>query len=217
MADYKDFRKATEKSINADKKIKVNSSNTDNYTPATQWWLQDTDYDILDSVKQMAALLESDITSRVSRYRVQSRLYGITDYFMNLAKSYSPNWNTNNVLPDRLTFNVVQSNIDTLVSKVSRLKPRARFLTNQGGFRAVKAAKKLSYLCDGIFQENDVYSLSRGVVRDALVYGDGFVHVYSESKRVKFERVSPYEIFLDELECVGGASPTHMYRLLVKH
>jgi len=211
MADFKDFASNDKKAVNPSKKIRVNSSNTDNWTPATQWWAFEGDYEILDAVKQMVNLLERDIQSRISRYRVESRLYGIPDYFQNITRT--SNWNTATVLPDRLTFNVVQSNVDTLISKLSRLKPRARFLTNAGGFRAVKAAKKLGYFADGIFQENDAYTLSRSVFRDALVYGDGFVHIYSESDRVKLERVSPYEIFVDELECVGGSTPTHMYRI----
>jgi hypothetical protein len=213
MADYKDYKKNDGKATNPTKKIEVNSSSTNNWTPATQWWYFKDDYEILDAVKQMTALLERDIQSRISRYRVESRLYGIPDYFASLARTYNSNWNTSNVLPDRLTFNCVQSNIDTLISKSARLKPRARFLTNGGGFKAVKAAKKLSYFTEGIFQENDIYSIARGVLRDALVYGDGFIHIYSDNNRVRLERVIPYEIFVDELECLGGASPTHMYRI----
>jgi len=213
MPGFQDFTKNDRKAINPNKKIQVNSSNTNNYTSATQWWYFDDDYERLDAVKQMTALLEQDIQNRISRYRVESRLYGIADYFANLSRTYNNNYNNNNVLPDRLTFNCVQSNVDTLISKVSRLKPRARFLTNAGGFKAVKAAKKLSYFTEGIFQENDIYSISRSVLRDALVYGDGFIHIYSDNNRVRLERVIPYEIFVDELECVGGATPTHMYRI----
>jgi len=213
MADYQDFTKNDRKAINPNKKIQVNSSSTNNYTPATQWWLMDDDYDRLDAAKQMVGLLSRDIQSRISRYRVESRLYGIPDYFANMARVYNSNWNTSNVLPDRLTFNCVQSNIDTLISKVSRLRPRARFLTNAGGFKAVRAAKKLSYFTEGIFQENDIYTLSRSVLRDALVYGDGFIHIFQDNKRVRLERVIPYEVFIDELECLGGATPTHMYRI----
>jgi len=212
--DYKDFKNSKEKAVNPNKKIRVNSSNTDNYSPSTQWWYAEDDFAALESAKGMLGLLEGDLQSRISRYRVESRLYGITDYFANLARSYSTNWNNNQVLPDRLTFNCVQSNIDTLVSKVSKIKPRARYLTNAGGFRAVKAAKKLGYLSDGIFQENDVFDKARGIVRDALVFGDGFLHIYSgDGHRVRMERVIPYEILVDELECVGGGQPTHMYRL----
>jgi len=213
MADSKDFRLNDVKAVNPNKKIQVNSSNSDNYTPASQWWYFDDAYEVLDSVKQMITLLERDIQSRIARYRIESRLYGVPDYIASYSRSSGSNWNTANVLPDRLTFNAVQSNIDTLISKLSRLRPRARFLTNAGGFRAVKAAKKLGYFADGIFQENDVYSMSRSVLRDALVYGDGFVHIFAENDRVKLERVIPYEIFVDEMECVGGATPTHMYRI----
>ena len=214
MASYKDFKENVGAAVNPNKRIAVNSNNTDSYSPQTQWWLESDDATVLDGVKQMVALLSnSNLLSRITRYRVESRLYGITDYFANIAKSYSPNYNNQQVLPDRLTFNIVQSNIDTLVSKTSKIKPRARFLTNAGSYKAVKAAKKLGYFSDGIFQENDIYSAARGVIRDALVFGDGFLHFYSAHNRVKLERVIPYEIMVDELECVGGGTPSHMYRL----
>lgn len=211
--DYSNFKSNDGKAINPNKRIQVNSRDTDNYSPQSQWWTMDEEYAVLDAAKSMVALLEGNLQTRIERYRVESRLYGIADYFANLARSYSTNWNNNAVLPERLTFNCVQSNVDTLVSKISRIKPRARYLTNAGDFAAVKAAKKLGYFSDGIFQENDIYSVARGVVRDALVFGDGFLHFFSENSRVRLERVIPYEIFVDELECVGGGKPTHMYRL----
>lgn len=211
--DSKDFRSDTGRAVNPNKRIAVNSSNTNNYSPSTEWWIYEDEAGALDSVKQMVALLAgSNLLSRIQRYRIESRLYGIADYFANLARSYSPNWNNQQVLPDRLSFNVVQSNIDTLVSKVSRLKPRVRYLTNAGDYKAVKAAKKLGYFSDGIFEENDIYSAARLVIRDALVFGDGFFHFYERNKRVAIERVIPYEIMCDELECVGGGKPTHFYR-----
>lgn len=212
MPDYKDYKANDGKGVNPTKKISVNSSSTDNWSDASQWWYFSEDYDILNAVKQMIVLLEPSVSSRINRYRVESRLYGIPDYFASLTRTNSNGWN-NSQLPDRLTFNAVQSNIDTLISKVSRLKPRARFLTNAGGFKAVKAAKKLGYFAEGIFGENDIYTLSRSVLRDALVYGDGFVHIFEEDKRVKLERVIPYEIAVDEMECIGGSQPTHMYRV----
>jgi len=211
--DYKSFKDNSERAVNANKKIVRNTRDTNNYSPQSIWWMGGSDYEILDGAKQMIALLEPDLQSRIARYRVESRLYGITDYFANLFRSQSTSWNSPQVLPDRLTMNIVQSNCDTLLSKISKIKPRARFLTNAGGFKAVKAAKKLGYFSDGIFQENDIYSISRSVIRDTLVFGDGFIHTYSENNRVKLERVIPYEILLDELECVGGGTPTHMYRL----
>ena len=211
--DYTKLKEKPEKAINPDKKIKVNTKDTENAELRTAWWYESEERAVLDAAKGMTALLENNLRSRIDRYRIESRLYGINDYFANMNRGYNTAWNNNNVLTERLTFNCVQSNVDTLVSKVSRLRPRARFLTNAGNFKAVKAAKKLGYFSDGIFQENDVYSMARAVIRDALVFGDGFIHVYNENNRVRLERVIPYEIFLDELECVGGSKPTHMYRI----
>jgi len=211
--DYTKIKEKPEKAINPDKKIAVNSRDTQNAEPRAQWWYEEDTGAVLSAVKSMIALLENNLRSRIDRYRVESRLYGIPDYYSSMTRGYNTSWNTAAILPERLQFNVVQSNVDTLVSKVSRLRPRARFLTNAGNFRAVKAAKKLGYISDGIFQENSIYDISRGVIRDALVFGDGFVHVYNDHNRVRMERVPAAEIIVDELECVGGGKPSHMYRI----
>jgi hypothetical protein len=213
--DYTKLKSKEEKAINPNRKIVVNSKDTQNAEPQTAWWYESEDRAVLDAVKGMTALLENNLRSRIDRYRIESRLYGINDYFASVNRGYNNAWNTANTLSERLTFNAVQSNVDTLISKVSRLRPRARFLTNAGNFRAVKAAKKLGYFADGIFQENDVYSMARSVIRDALVFGDGFIHIFNDTNRVRLERVIPYEIFLDELECVGGGKPTHIYRIIL--
>ena len=210
MPDYKDF-KSKPSATNRDKKIEMRSL-VDNYQPAAIWWNRDDDYEALNSAKQMLGVLSVDLLSRMIRYRVETRLYGITDFFANIQKSYNQSYNVATVVPERLSFNAIQSNVDTLISKMSKIKPRAKYLTNLGTFKAQKAAKKMGYFTDGVFSENDLYSLSRQILRDTLVLGDGIVHVYHENNRACYERVLPYELLVDELECVGG-SPTHMYRI----
>lgn len=209
--DYKEFKKKPALSGNVDKKF-ASSSVVDNYSPGSVWWIKEDEYDLLNSAKQMIGLLSTDLLSRMIRYRIETRLYGITDFFANIQKSYNQSYNVATVVPERLSHNVTQSNIDTLLSKMSKIRPRAKFLTNLGTFKAQKAAKKLGYFTDGIFAENDLYALSHMIIRDTLVLGDGIVHVYSENNRVKLERVLPYELLVDELECVGN-KPTHMYRI----
>ena len=193
----------------------TNTADTNDYNPSAVWWNQTDESERLQSLRQMIGLLSPDLLNRIGRYRVETRLYGITDQFLNFYRTYNNTFYNNSVLvPDRLSMNVVQSCVDTLTAKMSKIRPRAKFLTNLGGYKAQSASKKLSYFADGIFAENDIYSISRLVERDALVLGDGFIHVYENSdNRIEMERVMPYEILVDENECVSSGKPSHMYRL----
>lgn len=210
--DFNNFKSVPSKAGNRNKEIERTSGET-KINPLLQWWSYDTPYEVLQGAKSMLDELSQDLYTRTARYRVDSRLYGIADIFSNAYRPYNTMYQTNTVVPDRLSFNVVQSNIDTLVSKMSKIKPRAKFLTNMGTFRAQNNAKKLGYFSDGIFSENDLYSQSRLTIRDALVFGDGLLQAKEKNGRVKIERVLPYELFLDENECMANAYPTHMYRV----
>lgn len=212
--DYKAFNSRPAGSGNSEKKIDYSNSRVDQYRdPLLSWWRGENEYDTLQGVKSMVGELSADLLNRTDRYRVGSRLYGVTDIFSNALRPYNSSYQTNTVVPDRLSFNVVQSNVDTLVSKMSKIKPRAKFLTNLGTFRAQNNAKKLGYFADGIFSENDVYTTSRMTIRDSLVFGDGLMHAYIEKDRVRIERVLPYELLVDENECLANPTPTHLYRI----
>jgi len=215
MADnkisYESFKKKTALSGNKGKKFD-DTKPSDKTPDQLQWWDKASDSDSLDSLKSLTALLSTNLLSRLARYRIESRLYGVVDLFANTQRSYNQSYHNSLSVPERLSYNVVQQNVDTLVSRLSKSRPRAKFLTNLGTFKAQKAAKKLSFFTDGIFAESDVYSISRQILRDSLTFGDGIIHAFEENKRIKLERVLPYEILVDEFECISG-QPSHMYRI----
>lgn len=200
---YKDFTEKTPK-------VKAKEKTYKEGTP-TEWWKHTDQSEALTCLKQMVGQLSTPVMDRMARYRVAVRLYGTSDlfgqYYRASSNSVSSLW-----VPDRLSANVVQANVDTLTSKMSKIKPRAKFLTNLGTYRAQKAAKKMTYMTDGIFAENATQAIGRDILRDALVLGDGIVQVVEKNNRVAHERVLPYEIFVDETECLSG-KPTHMYRV----
>lgn len=178
---------------------KVNSSN---------WWTQ-TDAAAAQAIDAIVSVLRSYRTTRFSRYRSNVALYGQYSLFGSLMGS-----DLALQRPNRLSQNVVQSNIDTLVSKLSKNQPRAKYQTNLAPLEDQDIAKKLTYLTDGIYAENNAYDLGRMALRDALVFGDGFIHAYNDEGRVRFERVLPFEILVDDNEAAYG-SPRSLYRTKV--
>lgn len=113
---------------------------------------------------------------------------------------------------ERVTYNVVQSCVDTLTSKIARNKPKALFLTNGGDHKAQRKAKMLNRFTDGVFYECGTHALGRQAFRDALIWGDGIIHVFERDGRVAHERVPASEIYVDEAEA-DLAEPRTMHRV----
>lgn len=105
---------------------------------------------------------------------------------------------------ERLTYNGVQENIDTLVARVGETKPRPYFLTNGGDYRQQRKAKKLNQFIEGSFYETKAYDVGLWAFRDGLIQGDGFVHCYAQGGKLKKERVWSSELWVDEVEAQYG-------------
>jgi hypothetical protein len=86
------------------------------------------------------------------------------------------------------------------------------FLTSGGEYKLQRKAKKLEKFVEGVFYENDAYTLGAETFRDAFVLGDGFVHVYAHEGRIKFERVLATELFTDYADSIHG-QPRQLHRI----
>ena len=173
-----------------------------------RWWLAQDPQMLCGAImQQMAAIIQSD-KGRIESYNTYARLYGtFTPTYWNgyqLANSGRPV----NSQRDRLTYNIVQSCVDTLTSRIAQNKPKPMFLTNAGDSKLQRKAKKLDAFCYGLFYENDMYTMAPKIFRDGAVWGDGYIHPYAEGMKIKYERVMPYEILVDYLESHSG--PEHV-------
>ena len=172
-----------------------------------RWWLAPVEEMPSAVMTQVSAIIKAD-RGRIDSYNTYAKLYGTwTPTFWNgyqLANSGKPTA----PMRDRLTYNIVQSCIDTLTSRISQNKPKPMFLTQAGDSKLQRKAKKLDAFCYGIFYENDLYRLSPKTFRDACVYGEGILHVYHESGKIRYERVLPYELLVDYLESHYGPEST---------
>lgn len=118
-------------------------------------------------------------------------------------------------MSDRLTYNGIQSAIDTIVSRITKSKPKPYYLTNGGDYHLRRKAKKLSQFSDGIFYENNAYVQGQTAFRDAAVFGDGVIHVYPKpsknGRRVAWRRVLATELFVDDSEAGTDRMPRQMH------
>ena len=104
----------------------------------------------------------------------------------------------------RMTYNVVQSVIDTVVSRVGETKPRPYYLTDGGNYAEQRKAKLLNKYIEGVLYQNKGYDLGLLAFRDGGIFGDGWVKVFGRGGRVVLERTMDHELWVDDLEAVAG-------------
>lgn len=176
-----------------------------------RWWLSSKE-ELARNVCAIVKNIQSYDSRRQTQYQISTRLYGNTHLIGLHGLSATKMSAVQSSLKDRISYNVVQSAVDTITSKMSKNKPRPLFLTSGGDWHKQRKAKKLDKFTEGLFYENDAYTLGRLAFRDAAVLGDGLVHVFAHYGRVKFERVMASELYVDPVEAFYGY-PRQLHRI----
>lgn len=205
--DYTQFKEKGKKSTNQI----INKVNVGNR--GVRWWIAEEKM-LPDAIfSQVAAIIQTD-RGRIDSYNTYAKLYGTwTPTFWNgyqLANSGRPSA----PMRERLTYNIVQSCIDTLTARISQNKPKPMFLTEAGDSKLQRKAKKLDSFCYGLFYENKLYEIAPKIFRDGCIFGEGILHPYAEFGKIKYERVLPYELLADYLEShYGPESAKSLFRI----
>ncbi len=177
------------------------------------WW------DEKDSDKSAAMMLTSAAylkESQAYRYRqaaVYARLYGNQSLYSFAGSNISKMDQTYGLPQERPTFNLIQSVVDTLVSRISQSRPQPVFLTDNGDYKQRNLAKKLNNFILGEFYNTKAYEKAAIILRDALIEGTGVAHIYEDQDhRVAVERVLLTELLVDPNEAMYG-EPRQLYRI----
>ncbi|MAC53486.1 MAG: hypothetical protein CME31_13180 [Gimesia sp.] len=129
---------------------------------------------------------------------VYARLYG--NYQMYGLDAYNYARVETSAASNRVTLNVIQNMIDTVVSKITKNKPRATFLTSGGDFSLQSKAKKLTKFVEGIFSYTEFYDKAAFAFLDSCIFGTGCIKIFEENGQIKTERVFINEIKIDDNE-----------------
>ena len=163
-----------------------------------KWWLA-RKKDLHQELFAYVSKLDQRQQYRTADNLRYARLYGNFDYMGLNALNYSRVVTSYNVT-NRVTLNVVQSMIDTVVSKITKAKPKATFLTSGGDFSLQSKAKKLTKFVEGIYSYSDFYEKASIAFMDACIFGTGCLKIYIENSEIKVERVFIEEIKIDDVE-----------------
>jgi len=178
-----------------------------------KWWKAGNKSERGAALVSTAAFLKEQLQFRYRQASIYSRLYANMPLF-GMAGTSLNKLSQNNQLPlDRPTMNVVQSCVDTLVSRLTQSRPRPVFLTDNGDYKARNLAKQLNQFIMGEFYRSKAYDLGTQVLRDSAVLGTGCIKVYEgQDKKVHLERVLFTELLVDPNDGLYG-DPRQMYQL----
>ena len=179
-----------------------------------QWWLTT---DKKEKAGQLLSTANAIKDAQSYRYRttaLYARLYGNQSLFNFIGNNMNKmDAGTTGLPVDRPTFNLVQSCVDTVVSKISQSKPSPVFLTDNSDYKERRLAKQLNNFIQGEFYQTKAYDKVATVLRDALVTGMGVLKVFeSQDNKVALERVLGTEILVDSNDGLYG-EPRQIYQL----
>lgn len=178
----------------------------------SQWWNAKTG-DRANEMLTTAAFLKETQAYRQRQTAIYARLYGNMSLFNFIGSNISKMDQSQGLPTDRPTFNIVQSCVDTLVSRISQSRPAPVFLTDNGDYKERNLAKKLNNFILGEFYQTKTYDKAAQILRDALVTGTGCLKIFeSQDNKVALERVLCTELLIDPNEGIYG-EPRQLYQI----
>jgi len=194
--------------------VTVKTKKTNKTSPESyNWWRAKSKAELCQQVIETASFLKEQQQYRYRQAAIHARLYGNMPLATFAGASYNRLGQQNNLPVDRPTMNVVQSCVDTLVSRLAQAKPRPTFLTDGGEYKERNLAKQLNHFIAGELYQTKAASLAELVLRDAAILGSGCIKVYEDDdERVALDRVVLTELFVDANDAFYG-NPRSMYQL----
>ncbi len=181
-----------------------------------KWWMKEGE-DACQSIANTLQAIRLFQVGRLNQMNLSIRLYGnrgLHQLFSAARGNAMRIVRSQFTAPDRLTDNVISSCVDTVHSTMTKNKPAPFFLTSGGTYREQRKARKLTKVSEAMFYEAECYVKGQDCFRDALIMGDGIMHVYEDTytNRVCLERVPVFELYIDEVEASHG-EPRQMHRV----
>lgn len=177
------------------------------------WWKAGAKDKMKEQLLATCTYLKESQNYRYRQAAVYARLYGNQSLFNFVGSNMAKMDNQTGLPLDRPTFNLIQSSIDTLVSKIGQSRPSPVFLTDGSNYKERSRAKKLNHFVQGEFYQTKAYDKGNTALRDALIEGTGCLKVYQTAdNKVGIDRVLFTELFIDPNEAIYG-EPRQLYQV----
>lgn len=116
-----------------------------------------------------------------------------------------------NSVQNRVTFNIVQSMCDTVLSKITKNKPLPYFLTDGADWSLKRKADRLNKFITGVFYSINMYQKGTKAFQLATILGTGAVKFYKQNNQIMAENVFTDELIVDDSEAYYG-EPRQMHQ-----
>lgn len=193
--------------------ITFNTTQNALVTSAFKWWEAKSSKDLKEQLLSTMAYIKEGQTYRYRQAAIYARLYGNISLFSFIGSNMSRMDQMMGLPMDKPTFNLVQSCVDTLVSRISQNKPAPIFLTDNSDYKERRLAKQLNNFILGEFYQTKTYEKATIMLRDALVEGTGVLKVYeTEDHKVGLDRILLTELLVDDNDSIHG-EPRQIFQL----
>lgn len=173
------------------------------------WWKQPDDQ-LYKSVSQYMKYLNTEQSYRQSDNVKHMRLYGNLELLSLRTFQFIRSENSA-ASQARVTLNIVQSMIDTVVSKLTKSTPKPTFLTAGGDWTIQRKAKKLTKFVEGQYDATKFYAKRAQAIMDSCIFGTGGLKFFKKDGEIHIERIFIDEIVIDDREAVYG-EPRQMHQ-----
>lgn len=114
---------------------------------------------------------------------------------------------------NKLVWNIVRSGADTIAAKISKNRIKTMLVTDGADWLMQRKAEKLDRATYAVMYNGGFHKAAKKAFRDAEICGTGIIQPIAnpEKMRVDYERVLPFEVYVDEVDAMYG-TPTRFYR-----
>lgn len=188
-------------------KTRVGPDGTGGQALLAEWWKapEDEPLQLAAQLCSTAAYLKTNQTYRMRQLAVDVRMYSGLSVYSYAGSNVARMDKTRTLPDDRPTFNLVESCVDTLVSRLSQNEPAPKFLTDGADYKQRHLAQKLNQFILGEFYQTHAYEKAKKMLRDACVMGGGALKIYEgDDNRVCIDRVLQTDLFVDDNDSLNG-------------
>jgi hypothetical protein len=174
------------------------------------YWWKEKGNDVAKCVFSYMQQLDTEQSYISANNYRNMRLYGNVEMYT--ARGYSGyRAEESTAMLNRVTLNIVQSMVDTVVSKITKNRPKPTFLTEGGDWSLQRKAQKLTQFIEGQFYSTKFYQLAVLAFKDSAIQGTGAIKIYREGAEIKAERVFIDELTVDDHEAIYS-EPRQMHQ-----
>ncbi len=186
-------------------KFKTKPTGDDGTSLLAEWWKAEDDQKLAMELCGTASYLKTNQTYRMRQLAVDVRLYSGLSVYSYAGSNVSKMDRTKTLPDDRPTFNLIQSIIDTLTSRITQNEPSPRFLTDGADYKKRHLAQELNHFILGEFYQTHTYAKMSKMLRDACAMGTGVLKIYEgDNEKVCVDRVMATDLFVDDNDSLNG-------------